>query len=182
MKLAASLELYAYWNALRGTRIAPERYDIEPQGIRRVLPDAFVLDLDEREGCPFRVVGSRVNTLFMRELRGVSFLQIWREADRAEILSTLRCAAERAQPFLLEGEAQSPDLSPLEFEATLLPLRHGSTHSRALGSIVAGETPDWLRLIGAGPATLTGRHALDPVAPRVRAPAGDRNWSATLTM
>ena len=82
VKLAATIELYAYWNRLRGARSAPERNDVDPGAIRGVLADTFVLDFDARRGFPFRIAGSRANALFVKELRGFSFLDLWRSADR----------------------------------------------------------------------------------------------------
>ena len=58
MKLAATMELYAYWNRLRGARSAPERNDVDPGAIRGVLADTFVLDFDEAWGAfPFALPG-----------------------------------------------------------------------------------------------------------------------------
>jgi hypothetical protein len=89
VKLAATIELYAYWNRLRGARSAPERNDVDPGAIRGVLADTFVLDFDDRRGFPFRIAGSRANALFVKELRGLSFLELWRSADREELDSSL---------------------------------------------------------------------------------------------
>src|SRR5271166_3553302 len=130
MQLAISMELYAYWNALRAGRGAPERNDIEPGAIRGILADTFVLDFDKQSGFPFRIAGSRANALFLQELRGLSFLQLWREVDRQEVRAALQRVANDAQPHLLRGEAKPAGLEALEIEATLLPLRHhGSTRS-----------------------------------------------------
>ena len=85
MKLAATIELYAYWNRLRGARSAPERNDVDPGAIRGVLADTFVLDFDASCGFPFRIAGSRANALFLKELRGFSFLELWRGADREDL-------------------------------------------------------------------------------------------------
>ena len=41
MKTAATRKLFAYWNARRGSRLAPERGDIEPGAIREILGDSF---------------------------------------------------------------------------------------------------------------------------------------------
>jgi hypothetical protein len=167
MKLAVSMELYEYWNALRGGRCAPERNDIEPSAIRGILADTFVLDFDDPGEFPFRIAGSRANALFLRELRGSSFLQIWREDDREEIKSILHGVADEAQPSLLGAEARPPGLSALEIEMTLLPLRHhAATHLRMLGSIAVKAAPQWLGLIGAGKTALTSMRALDPTAAR----------------
>ena len=81
MKLAVTMELYGHWNRLRGARSAPERNAIDPGAIRGVLADTFVLDFDVSRGFPFRIAGSRANALFLKELRGLSFLDLCRDAD-----------------------------------------------------------------------------------------------------
>jgi hypothetical protein len=179
MRHAVSRELYEYWNALRAGRGAPERNDIEPGAIRGILADTFVLDLDSGSGFPLRISGSRVNALFLQELRGLSFLKLWRESDRPEIRSVLDDVADRWRPYLLGAEAWPPGLGPLDIEVTLLPLRHhGSTHSRMLGSLAANAAPHWLGLVGAGPASLTWRQALDRAVLPARATEPQRGFSA----
>jgi hypothetical protein len=98
VKLAATIELYAYWNRLRGARSAPERNDVDPGAIRGVLADTFVLDFDASRGFPFRIAGSRANALFLRELRGFSFSELWRDADREDLDSILHCVADERRP------------------------------------------------------------------------------------
>ena len=162
MKLAVTMELYAYWNRLRGARSAPERNDVDPGAIRGVLAETFVLDFDDRCGFPFRIAGSRANALFLKELRGHSFLELWRNADRKEVSSILHYVADETQPFLIGAEARPPGLESVEIEAILLPLRHhGLTHSRILGGFAVSSAPHWIGLVGAGPITLTSLRALD---------------------
>src|SRR5271154_3899904 len=152
VKLAATIELYAYWNRLRGARSAPARNDVDPGEILGVLADTFVLDFDEKRGFPFRIAGSRANAIFLKELRGLSFLELWRDTDREELDSILHCVADEAQPFLIGAEAGPPGLGAMEIEVILLPLRHhGLTHSRILGSFGSHAAPAWTGLIGAGP-------------------------------
>jgi hypothetical protein len=130
------MELYAYWNRLRGARRAPERNDVDPGAIRGVLADTFVLDFDQKRGFPFRIVGSRANAIFLKELRGLPFLELWREADQAELDSVLHCIADEAQAFLIGAEARPSGLAAMDIEVILLPLRHqGLTHSRLLGAL-----------------------------------------------
>ena len=163
MKLAVTMELHAYWNRLRGARSAPERNDVDPSAIRGVLADTFVLDFDEGRGFPFRIAGSRANAIFLKELRGLSFLELWRDADRKDLDSILHCVADEAQPFLIGAEARPAGLGAVGIEAILLPLRHhGQTHSRVLGAFAVHEAPSWIGLVGAGAITLTSLRALDP--------------------
>jgi hypothetical protein len=162
VKLAVTMELYAYWNRLRGARSAPERNDVDPGAIRGVLADTFMLDFDEKRGFPFRIAGSRANAIFLKELRGLSFLELWRDADRGELDSVLHCVADEAQAFLIGAEARPPGLGAVDIEAILLPLRHhGLTHSRVLGGFAIHGAPAWMGLMGAGPITLTSLRALD---------------------
>src|SRR5580704_19421724 len=173
VKLAATIELYAYWNRLRGARSAPERNDVDPGAIRGVLADTFVLDFDASCGFPFRIAGSRANALFLKELRGFSFLELWREADREEVDSILHCVADEAQAFLIGAEAGPPSLDAVGIEVVLLPLRHhGLTHSRILGGFASHAAPMWMGLIGAGPIALTSLRALDSSARAQLEPEG----------
>jgi hypothetical protein len=163
VKLAATIELYAYWNRLRGARSAPERNDVDPGAIRGVLADTFVLDFDASRGFPFRIAGSRANALFLKELRGFSFLELWRGADREELDAILHCVADEAQAFLLDAEAKLPNLDAADVEIVLMPLRHhGLTHARVLGGLAVHAAPAWMGLNGAGPIALTSLRALDP--------------------
>ncbi len=178
MKLAVTMELHAYWNRLRGARSAPERNDLDPGAIRGVLADTFVLDFDEKRGFPFRIAGSRANALFLKELRGLSFLELWRDADREQLDSILHRVADEAQAFLIGAKAGPPGLDALDIEVILLPLRHhGLTRSRVLGGFAAHAAPAWAGLIGAGPIALTSLRPLDsstrePLAAEGAAPVG----------
>jgi hypothetical protein len=162
VKLAVTMELYAYWNRLRGARSAPERNDVDPGAIRGVLADTFMLDFDDQRGFPFRIAGSRANALFLKELRGLSFLELWRDADREELDSILHCVADEAQPFLIGAEARPAGLGTVGIEIILLPLRHhGLTHSRVLGGLALHAAPAWMGLTGAGLVALTSLRALE---------------------
>lgn len=162
MKLAVTMELYAYWNRLRARRSAPERSDVDPGAIRGVLADTFVLDFDEAHGFPFRIAGSRANAIFLKELRGRPFLDLWLDADRSELKSVLHCVADEAQAFLIGAQARPPGLGAVDLEVILLPLRHhGLTHSRLLGAFAVHAAPAWMGLMGAGPIALASLRALD---------------------
>ena len=148
---------------MRGARSAPERNDVDPGAIRGVLADTFMLDFDDQRGFPFRIAGSRANAIFLKELRGLSFLDLWRDADREELNSVLHCVADEAQAFLIGAEARPAGLGTrADIEVILLPLRHhGFTHSRVLGGLAVHAAPAWMGLVGAGPIALTSLRALE---------------------
>ena len=83
MKHPSTRELFDYWNNRRGSRPAPERSEIEPGAIRRVLADTFILGIDPGSGHPFRIAGTRVCAIFGRELKGMAFTDLWRETSRS---------------------------------------------------------------------------------------------------
>jgi len=163
MKLAASRELFAYWNALRGARSAPERDDVDPGAIRGVLADAFIVEFNPPAGFPLRIVGSRTNALFLHELRGSPLLDMWRAADRAEIAGILVALADEAQPFVVGAAAAPLGFPPVDVEVLLLPLRQrGETHARALGCCALHGVPRWLGLAAVESLTLLTLRALRP--------------------
>jgi hypothetical protein len=175
VKLAPSFELFAYWNALRGARGAPERNDIEPGAIRGVLADTFILEYSAKAGFPLRVVGSRTNALFGREMRGEPFLALWAREDARDVARVLESAADGAQPFLIGARGAPDGVAPLDFEVLVLPLRHhGATHARVLGSLAPSATTPWFGLLPMPPLAIASLRALTPTpAPafKVRSPA-----------
>ena len=171
MKLAPCLELHAYWDALRGARATPERNDIEPGAIRGVLADTFILEFAPEAGFPFRVVGSRTNALFGRELRGAPFLGLWRREDGEVMARLIAGAADGAQPFLVGAQGAPEGGATLDLEVLILPLRHhGATHARALGCCAPAATPGWLGLLPLRPLRIGSLRALASQTPGFGAP------------
>ena len=184
MKLAASQQLFAYWNELRGARSAPERNDIDPGAIRGILADTFILEFDAGRAFPMRIVGTRTNALFLRELRGAPFLDLWREGDRQETRAILASVADEAQPFLIGAAGTPLGFAPVDIEMLLLPLRHhGDTHSRILGCCApkrraALARPGRRRIPGAADAPRARSGASAVSTSNRRGPAGPRDFGA----
>src|SRR5262249_18658036 len=92
----SSREREDYWNARRGLRAAPERGEIEPGAIRRALADTFVLAVDRGAGHPFRIAGTRVCAAFGRELKGVAFIDLWRQESQPLMRECLHVVAQES--------------------------------------------------------------------------------------
>jgi hypothetical protein len=151
MKHSSTRELFAYWDRRRGRRAAPERSEIEPGPIRRVLGDTFILAFDERAGHPFRLAGTRVCALFCHELKGESFLASWAPAERATMRARLAGVADEGAGMVASVTGRTADGGTLDLELLLLPLRHrGFTRARMLGALAPLSVPYW---IGAAPLT-----------------------------
>ena len=155
MKQAANRELFAYWNALRGERMAPERNDIDPAAIKTLLLDTFILEVDAAGTLPLRVAGARLSALFTRELRGDSFPFLFDAEDRPGLLTLVEAVLGDPAPAVAGVRAEAEGPAPLELELLLLPLRHhGRTHARVLGSLVPASTPMWMGLMETTPLRL----------------------------
>lgn len=145
MKNAATRDLYGYWDQLRGQRPAPERADIDPAAIRRVLGDTFIVEIDKAYAFPFRLAGTRMCALLGQELRGASLLDRWTdcEAVRDLVLSVtndLNACVVGVAGHTAQGHR-------LDLELLLLPLHHrGKANARILGSLTPGDTPYWIGL------------------------------------
>jgi hypothetical protein len=144
MKHPSIRELFEYWNGQRGKRPAPERAEIEPGAIRRVLADTFILSFEPAAGHPFRVAGTRVCALFSRELKGEAFLDLWSAESRRDVSDLLTIVAEESAAVAASASAACP-AGRVQLELVLLPLsHHGRTDARFLGALAPSEPPAWL--------------------------------------
>jgi hypothetical protein len=171
MKQAMTRELFGYWDEIRGDRLAPERADIDPTDIRGLLGLAFVLEVDGAGRFPFRLSGNRINALFLRELRGASFIDLWRSHEHAEITRLLLSVLDDTAPAVIGATAAPAGYLAVELEVLLLPLRHhGKTHARILGSLAPSMQSSWFGLIAAEPLELHSIRILRPGEPAGRSP------------
>jgi hypothetical protein len=69
MKHVSTRTLFDYWNRRRGRRRALARSDIDPGDIRSALGDTFLLAADFVDEIRFRLAGTRICTLFAREIK-----------------------------------------------------------------------------------------------------------------
>lgn len=143
MKHAASQALYAYWNTVRGQRVAPRRLEIEPARIGDLLLDTFILERTGHAAFRFRLTGTRVALRFGFDLRAQDFLSCWSEGDRSMLEHHLAAITDLGRAGLFTGEATlvsaDPEASeaPCAFEMLMLPLAHtGETIDRLLCMIV----------------------------------------------
>lgn len=152
MKHAVSQELFQYWSVLRGARTAPERGDLDPAMIRGILADTFVLEVTSRigtldRGFSIRLSGTRVNALFLEELKQCCFLSLWSAEERDEIEDMLNSVLDDQTATVAGVHAAPRQASELDLELLLLPLRHhGHTHRRILGSLAPFRIPSWFGL------------------------------------
>ena len=145
MKHATSRELYEYWNRVRGDDAAPQRSDIEPSDLRRVLADTFILEVSGREQYLVRLAGTRVCAIYCREIKGMNLLDLWQSEDRSAVATLAAAVSEDGAAAVVTLSAINERSHAVACELLLLPLRHGGAgFDRILGSLAALERPYWL--------------------------------------
>jgi hypothetical protein len=173
MKHQSTRAVFDYWNKKRGTRLAPERADIDPAEIRHALSDTFMLAADFVDQLRFRLAGTRVCALFGREIKGEAFAALWGETSRQSIDDLLAIVTNEATGAVAGLTARTEDGAETDLELLLLPLAHvGHARIRAIGVLAPTIPPYW---IGAKPVveltlgTLrhTGSDADISIAPRL---------------
>lgn len=171
MKHPSTRELFDYRNNRRGSRPAPERSEIEPGAIRRALADTFILGIDPLTGHPFRIAGTRVCAIFGRELKGVAFTDLWRDASRPALREILAIVASESVGVVAGASAHGSEGTLLKLEFLALPLaQQDGANARILGALTPAETPYWLGTGGLGPLTLGTIRYLGTPAPAIAAP------------
>jgi hypothetical protein len=152
MKHTSNLELFKYWNKLRGARLAPDRSEIDPGEIRKVLGDTFVFEADGHGNFPLRIAGTRLCALFGRELKGESFVNLWHQSGQSTVRELIGAVMEEKvvcrsyrhdHSSLLRRQSRNDDAAGLAIHPT-----------RVLGALAPmGALIGWGQGIG-----ITARH------------------------
>jgi len=119
MKHRTSREFFAYWDGKRGEARAPERGDFEPNAVRELLGDIFVLSCDA--GYRFRVAGTRVCAMFGRDVKDRSFPALFDADSRVEIEEIIASVADETLPAIAGLTATTARGTPAHLELLLLP-------------------------------------------------------------
>ena len=172
MKHSSIREVFDYWTERRGHRPAPERADIDPGAIRRVLADTFILAFDAQAGHPFRIAGTRACAAFARELKGEAFVDLWSAESRPLVRDLLTVVAHESIGAVAGARGVSADGSELDFELLTLPLsQRGRTDERVLGALAPMDIPYWFGSSAITRLTLGTLRYLGPATTAVTAPS-----------
>jgi hypothetical protein len=158
-------QLIEYWNERRGRRLAPERADIEPNDIRGVLADSFLLSFDPSRGHRFRFAGTRICALFRRELKGEGFLDLWSAMNRNDMRALLAAVADRSVGVIATAAAMGAADERLTLYLLLLPLSNpAQTNACLLGALIPSEPPLWLGSHTLSDPMVENHHYITPSA------------------
>ena len=138
-----SQTIYTYWNTVRGDRIAPNRFEIEPSRIPDVLPETFLLERGDSRTFLFRLAGTRICEQFGTELRGKNFLDGYSDEDQNQLEDDFAAISQRGGVGLFHIDAIGRSGKAARFEILAMPLTHTrGTLDRCLGAISAIALPD----------------------------------------
>ena len=192
MKHRSTIAIFSEWQRLarteRGTFRAPMRERIEPRKLGRHLSDLFFLEAGEHGDLSFRLAGTRICTLFGRELKNTRFHSLWSERDRAALRETSQIVSGLEIPALISHVGISMSGRSLGLEMFLAPLEAADGQISILGSIAVLDSVTW---VGADPIVLGHLNSIEPVAPdliladdlwqsaavTVNAPRTGREWT-----
>ena len=177
MRHQPTRDLYAYWNALRGERAAPERRDVDPKEVRGLLGDIFMLEAGSPAFYPFRQAGDRVTALFGKTLVNTNFLELWMDVERGQISSLCASVCDDTLPVVAGVTAAMSGQEWRSLELLLLPLRHhGKTHARILGTLSALPKENAAQAPGRLSLSLESMRMLSISGPSQRPEVRARAW------
>ncbi|MBB3318902.1 hypothetical protein FHT77_004811 [Rhizobium sp. BK181] len=147
MRIKTTIDLFEYWNRIRGRDLAPLRSQVEPTDLRQILSSVFLLEASETGRIAFRLAGTRICDLFGRDLGGTAFSDLWTHgSDDIEHIAAGVMA--HAIPTLINATGFTTAGHSACFEIILLPLRsEGAECDKLLGAIAPAVAATWLEVV-----------------------------------
>ena len=129
-------KLQEYWHSVLDGRPMPSRRDIDPAGMRRLLPHVFLIDvIGQPPGFRWRLVGTRIGDVERRELTGKSLEETILQREDP-FLSFCRLTIRVRRPTCHAAQRRDPDGSSRPLMRVLLPLSDdGQNVNMMLGAI-----------------------------------------------
>lgn len=121
MRSRTTMELFQYWNEVRGDRDLPRRDEIQPADIRSLLPNVFILQAQADGGIHFRLAGTHICGLFGDELRHRQFSALWLGGQQEEAARIAGQVMKRCTPMLLAASGATATGDRLDVEILLTP-------------------------------------------------------------
>jgi len=163
MQNTTSQILYKYWNDVRGGRMAPRRFEIEPARFATILPETFMVECEPGEGHRFRLAGTRVTEKLGFELRGRDFADIFAAPEHAELKPFLESVTERGAAGVITADLPTASGRRARFEIIMLPLVHtGEQITRLLGAVSTCGHEPWLGSEPMLPGRIAAREIIWP--------------------
>ena len=170
-------QVEAYWEALRGSRMMPNRVEIDPRGIESALEYAFIVERIAPGIARLRIAGSHLSDLMGMEVRGIPLTSFITPNSRRQLSDLMEEVFEIPAVATLRLHAPASAGAPeLEARLVMMPLKSDlGDVSRILGAFVAvgeiGRSPRRFEIVGSSTrpiragADATRPEHLKPAAP-----------------
>lgn len=132
-------QLEAYWEALRGGRLMPNRAEIDPRGIEQALEYSFIVERIAPGIARLRIAGSHMSDLMGMEVRGMPLTSFITPGSRRQLSDILEEIFETPATCSLQLHSeQKTGMPALDARMVLMPLKSDlGDVSRILGALVA---------------------------------------------
>jgi hypothetical protein len=119
-----SRKLFAHWEMLRAERPYPTREEFSFTPIKELMPDMILIEKDHlRSSYRFRLAGSRVCSLFGRNLTAADALQGWDAFEASVLTSHFELALRDFQPVLVRMRLMTDTGIAIAAELVALPIQ-----------------------------------------------------------
>ncbi|OCJ12787.1 PAS domain-containing protein [Rhizobium sp. AC27/96] len=145
MRQATSIEIFTYWERIRGDADAPMRNLIQPSAVSHILPELFILENTADDNPRFRLAGTAICNLMGREIRGENFAALWAGSQQEDPVRIAAGVMTHVVPALINATGYCISGRSMTFELVLMPLRtSGNTCDRLLGCLTPTARSAWL--------------------------------------
>ena len=135
MRNKTSQILFEYWNTVRDGRTAPQRIEIDPSALSKILSQTLILEVSDANNLPFRIAGTAVCEFLGSEMRGRNFMELWTPQDRRKLQAKFDTALASGMPIIANVSSRAFGDAVQTSEILLLPLHdHRGELTRLLGS------------------------------------------------
>lgn len=139
VRYAPLAQIEGYWNALRGTRLMPQRSEIDPRGLKGALEYCFVLERIAPGLARMRVAGSHLGDLMGMEVRGMPISSFLTSNSREEFGKALEEVFETPSVATVHLTAETGfGRSHMKARMVLMPVKSDlGDASRILGGFIS---------------------------------------------
>lgn len=122
-----SRHLFRYWESLRAERPCPRKDEIVLKNIVEVVPNLAIIERDNaKKGWQFRLAGTKIYTLFGKEMTNSDALQGFDSFERGVVNNCLDISQTRMQPCLVRMRFISEHNAVIASEMIGLPILNGN--------------------------------------------------------
>jgi hypothetical protein len=124
-----SRQLFRHWEMLRAERACPTREEFELTDLKPLLADMVIIDRDHlRNSFKFRLAGTRVCSLFGRNVTGTSVVEGWDSFEADVISRHLLTVVNQQQPAVIRMRLTTDRGQVVAAELVALPVQMRGSH------------------------------------------------------